>query len=646
MKKTFGSNGTIVFAFVVISLVALAVCVFLFVTGTPTKKPAVLGAKNVLAVQTPKPSFVPTLYPACDGFGEDKKWGLIDAKGDFVVEPKYDEIADFQENGYAVVKNIIDSKNDYKQLVGLIDSTGKEVLPLIYSSISDFKEGLSSLTVERSKEVKVINEKLEKVFSLKADYIEDFHEGVAVYSNDTSEEYLRGYVDKSGKLLTKAIYGLAGTVFDGKALVSELDSDGYARIIDTSGKTLVDLSQYINVSQLENGLLTFANYNAKVGLMDMNGKVIIQPAYDNIDEFIDGFAVVSKSDDSKNKTGVIKENGDIVIPVKAQNIQNFGKGMFGVYKNLFEDGWGRFESQYAKNALMDVSGKLLTDYQFYNVSRNIDGNYSVSDGVKTFLVDQKGVELKNFSRIKGVGTITKIGSLYKCDIDGILSYVDSNGKLIWKQNLLREIAPYIGAKTTIFRNDYLRVVRYPVILGSINENVRKIINMEIEKKFKTMITPSKESDLQTESIEIDFDAKITGNLLTITLDGYDYPIGAAHGTSLKDIYHFDITTGKIFDFADLIISGSDYESKLNSIIRKQAMKEKDRYYEPSKISINGKDTLFDVSKNSLKIVFTPYEIAPYAAGMPEFEIKFSEIESIINKDGAFWTALQAEGPQP
>ena len=76
------------------------------------------------------------------------------------------------------------------------------------------------------------------------------------------------------------------------------------------------------------------------------------------------------------------------------------------------------------------------------------------------------------------------------------------------------------------------------------------------------------------------------------------------------------------------------------------MKEKDRYFEPSKISINGKDTLFDVSKNSLTIIFSTYEIAPYAGGMPEFEIKFSQIESIINKEGAFWKALQAEGPQP
>ncbi|MEI6602992.1 MAG: WG repeat-containing protein, partial [Clostridia bacterium] len=196
MKRTYSTNRIVVFSFIVISFATLSAGLFMFFTNADVKKEVPKVSSNI--IQTPRPTILPSVYPACDGFGEDKKWGLIDAKGDFVVEPKYDEIADFQENGYAVVKNIIDSKNDYKQLVGLIDSTGKEVLPLIYSSISDFKEGLSSLTVEGSKEVKVINEKLEKVFSLKADYIEDFHDGVAVYSKTVKDEYLSGYVDKSG----------------------------------------------------------------------------------------------------------------------------------------------------------------------------------------------------------------------------------------------------------------------------------------------------------------------------------------------------------------------------------------------------------------------------------------------------------------
>ena len=642
MKKTFGSNGVIVFAFVVVSVLVLAGAVFLYFTGmdlNPQKKPSLNG----VVIQTPTPTLAPTLYPACEGFGVDKKWGLIDATGKFVLEPKYDGISDFQVNGYAAVRNIIDSKNEYKESVGLIDSTGKEVLPLIYSGISDFNEGLSILTVEGSKYVKVINEKLEKVFSMKADFIEDFHDGVAVYSGYVKGEFFYGYVDKSGKILTKEIFGNANDVFNGKALIDESSREN-ARIIDTSGTTLLDLSQYFNVNQLGNGLITFAkDPDGKTGLMDMNGKILIQPAYANIDEFIDGYSIVGVYGETRNKSGVVNEKGEIVIPVKVQLIQNFGKGIFGVYKDLNEF-WN--DGNYVKNALMDSSGKVFTDYRFYNVTRNIDDNFSVSDGAKTFLVDQKGVELKTFPKLEGVGTIKKVGELYKCDLDGILSYVDSNGKLVWKQNLILDIAPNIGAKTTVFRNDYLRVVRYPVILGSINLNVQKIINKKIEKIFKSIITPSKESDLQTESIEVDFDAKIKGNILTITLDGYDYPIGAAHGMPIRDLYHFDITTGKIFNFDDLIITGNDYETKLNSIIRKQALKEKDRYFEPSKISINGKDTLFDVSKNSLTIIFSTYEIAPYAGGMPEFEIKFSQIESIINKEGAFWKALQAEGPQP
>jgi hypothetical protein len=41
----------------------------------------------------------------------------------------------------------------------------------------------------------------------------------------------------------------------------------------------------------------------------------------------------------------------------------------------------------------------------------------------------------------------------------------------------------------------------------------------------------------------------------------------------------------------------------------------------------------------LYIYFTPYEIAPYAAGFPTFKIPFTQILNIIDEEGEFWKAF-------
>jgi len=46
-----------------------------------------------------------------------------------------------------------------------------------------------------------------------------------------------------------------------------------------------------------------------------------------------------------------------------------------------------------------------------------------------------------------------------------------------------------------------------------------------------------------------------------------------------------------------------------------------------------------VSEDALYIFFAPYDIAPFAAGFPTFRIPYSEIEGMINKQGAFWKAF-------
>jgi hypothetical protein len=70
-------------------------------------------------------------YPV--GVGEQgfEKWGYVDVRGREIVAPKYDEASMFM-NGYAQVGQIDPAKG--LMFYGLIDSTGKEIIPMIYGN--------------------------------------------------------------------------------------------------------------------------------------------------------------------------------------------------------------------------------------------------------------------------------------------------------------------------------------------------------------------------------------------------------------------------------------------------------------------------------------------------------------------------------
>ena len=63
------------------------------------------------------------------------------------------------------------------------------------------------------------------------------------------------------------------------------------------------------------------------GFVDKNGKVVIDPAYDAVDDFVDGMAAVQNSD---RKRGFIDKTGKIVVPLVYKMCGDFSEGLASV----------------------------------------------------------------------------------------------------------------------------------------------------------------------------------------------------------------------------------------------------------------------------------------------------------------------------
>lgn len=111
-------------------------------------------------------------------------------------------------------------------------------------------------------------------------------------------------------------------------------------------------------------------------------------------------------------------------------------------------------------------------------------------------------------------------------------------------------------------------------------------------------------------------------------------LGGVHPTASAKAYNFD-SEGDLITLGDLF-KNDDYLDIVIPLIlsRIQAAGEEDMYYlgleDIMAQSYSEEDFL--VAADGIKIFFQPYSIAPYAEGMPAFDIAWSDMEEYITTD--------------
>ncbi|MCX7711665.1 MAG: DUF3298 domain-containing protein, partial [Clostridia bacterium] len=406
-------------------------------------------------------------------------------------------------------------------------------------------------------------------------------------------------------------------------LVNEIQND---RIISLSEDTLIYLKK--------------GTEGYRSGYMAIDGKSLMEATFSEAKDFEDGLAIVNASENYEIKFGVINKKGEFVIPAKYPLITSLGSGLFAV----LEIQEYTFNTTYLRKALFDKTGKQLTDFKFYDLEKMKNGLIYATDDKTTFLIDQNGREVVDFPKVKGIGSIKPSGDLYKVEVDNYLYYYDQKGKVLWQSDNTIQLENGIVIKTNTFRPDRCIFIEYPEISGLPQGEVQEKINKTLKKKFTGDHQASKkDGDAYTETIETQFSADVKKDLLIVRLSGYYYPIGAAHGQPYKEDIHLNIGSGSFYSLKDLFKKGSRYKETVGAIIKQKINrfnKEEGGHIFSEDIGNWDESTGFTVKKDALHIYFSPYAIAPYAAGFPEFSIPYKDIMNIIDTEGEFWTSFE------
>lgn len=489
---------------------------------------------------------------------------------------------------------------------GYIDNTGSYVIQPTFDSATAFYDGVAVVSLA-GKNLVIDTEG--KIIYSNNTYLSEFRNGAAIFSDNSSGNNLYGYIDTKGNVIAEAKFKYAEFFRSDDTAYVLISDDTYA-LINKAGEIL---DTYIKAKD---------------------------NSFDTV--FNDGYLIFSEVEDTDTyyhiKYGVKSIKGNVLIKPEYSSIRYLGEGYFAVTR----PGLASYEALYSAEAIITSSGSQVIDYKYYNISSIYNGLMSATDESTTFFIDLDGNKMASLPVFDGIGSLKLHGKVIEAFIDGQRLYCNDKKIIFWQEEQSFELAEGIIVRTKKFRPNRFALINYPYLEGIDDPDVEDAINLALEGIF---VNPRREqADDHMTEINDYYSAALLGNLLIIERSGYDYAFGAAHGNPFRFFYYIDIRTGNFYHFKDLFIEGTDYSSKINEIIsaviNKDLTSEDSMFYDGELgFTTIPEEPLFVLDKKAITIYFAPYEIAPYAAGFPEFLIPFEDIDVFINKHGDFWNSF-------
>ena len=187
--------------------------------------------------------------------------------------------------------------------------------------------------------------------------------------------------------------------------------------------------------------------------------------------------------------------------------------------------------------------------------------------------------------------------------------------------------------------DYLIAVTYPILatadakytanIGTMNTNIASRASSlisDFKSQLEGILVSS--SDDQS-SLLVNSDVVQSGAIVTVAYTISQYASGAAHPLSFIDTVSYDIRTGEILGLGDLFVANSDYLAKISSksrelLIKKLGASEKETI-DAGTTAEEENFSVFEFTDNGLVLIFNPYQVAPYSAGIIEITIPWNQL---------------------
>lgn len=306
----------------------------------------------------------------------------------FITEDKNYWI-DFFDKGVAKISN--------NGLMGLMDAFGKVLCTPKYDIINDFEDDIA--IVGLNGKFGLINKKGEELVSPQFEKIRPLSENLFIVQKIGKYGNLFGILKNNGAVLIDTKYPILQITkdknivyYDGKNIgIIKQDTGEEVAVfkytqpafIDNSSGIKVDHTIYFrngnNIShkvlEYNEGLaITYKQVDNTVlfGFIDKKFKTVIEPQYDWVEPFKEGYALVLK----KDRWRVINKSGKFILPLEYESIQIIGGNRFLVSKN-------------GKYGIITESNKITIPVTYESIEIVNDNRFIVSKNDKYGVLNSK-----------------------------------------------------------------------------------------------------------------------------------------------------------------------------------------------------------------------------------------------------------------
>lgn len=322
---------------------------------------------------------------------KDRKAGYIDAAGKLVIKASYTRATNFKD-GFAIV-----SRDDGKPFY--IDITGRKLAAPVFEEAWLFTDGLAGVKINGK--WGFIDRRGKLVIPAKFDSADGFCRGRAVVGMRIGETIKFGFIDKAGRYTLRPSVNYITAFADGIALFSN-----NAKFVQRSTYFVVD-------------------GGALYGLIDPTGKIIVEPKFDSISRFHEGFAEAV----SAGRTGFIDKAGKWLEGFDGYVTRWFSEGLAATY--VAGKGYGYAD----KNAKFVIGPRFIEGKEFSGGLAPVktEKGWGYIDKTGKMVIPEKFSGADPFIGPVAQVTITTGKVDPKDNFPEILfGYIDKTGKYVWK----------------------------------------------------------------------------------------------------------------------------------------------------------------------------------------------------------------------
>jgi len=286
---------------------------------------------------------VPNLLAASGFFSKELSiasveggWVFKDRAGRVVTDPPIKGYSVGMSVPGASVARVYLGKKD-----GLINREGK-ILPDRFDHIFGFKEGIAKVT--DSGKAGFIDNKGNVLVAANLNHAEEYSDGLSLVEKNGQMVYL----DKKAKTAFQCEFVSCGPFSDGLAPVrTGSPTNSKVGFIDANGRLVIEpRGEFITAQRFSEDLAVFRSTSGKYGYIDKRGAIVIQPVFIYASEFSEGLAEVVEQGNASHdagllrvhgKRGFINKQGRMVIQPQFDEVLVFKEGFVAVREG---DEWG------------------------------------------------------------------------------------------------------------------------------------------------------------------------------------------------------------------------------------------------------------------------------------------------------------------